>query len=95
MRFIGRGERIRTSDPFPAFVFDYLKESSGTGFMRSGLAPNLRVQDGFKQRLLYNEHENVLSCSEGAVAQNLFRPYHADTSVVVSYDACRSPADSD
>ena len=71
----------------PAFVFDYLKESSMTGFMRSGPAPNLRVQDGVTQRLLCNEHENLLSRSEGEVAQRLFQPYHADTSVVVSYDA--------
>ena len=71
----------------PAFVFDYLKESSGTGFMRSFPAPNLRVQDGVKQPLLCNEHENLLSRSEGDVAQRLFRPYHADTSIVVSYDA--------
>lgn len=64
-----------------------MKESSGTGFLRSGPAPNLRVQDGVKQRLLCNEHENLLSRSEGDVAEHLFRPYHADTSVVVSYDA--------
>lgn len=70
----------------PAFVFDYLKESSGTGFMRSGPAPNLRVQDGVKQQLLCNEHENLLSRSEGEVAEHLFRPYHADPSVVLSYD---------
>jgi hypothetical protein len=76
-----------TSHIIPAFVFDYLKESSGTGFMRAFPAPNLRVQGGVKQHLLCNEHENLLSRSEGEVAQRLFRPYHADTSVAVSYDA--------
>lgn len=71
----------------PRFVFEWLLESSATGYMRSGEAPNLRVQDGFKQRLLCDPCEQRLSVWENQTAQHLFRPYHLNTSLVASYDS--------
>ena len=81
----GSAELRAESHIIPAFVFDYLRESSATGFMRFGPAPNLRVQDGFKQRLLCDKCEGILSAWERQTATSLFRPYHADTSAVMSY----------
>jgi len=53
--------------------------------MRTGRAPNLRTQDGPKQRLLCGGCESRLSIWENDMAQRLFRPYHHDTSTVVTY----------
>ena len=51
---------LRESHIIPGFVFDWLLESSATGHMRDGRAPNLRIQDGFKQRLLCDSCEALL-----------------------------------
>lgn len=76
---------LRESHIIPRFVFDWLIESSATGYIRLGLAPNLRVQDGFKQRLLCGECEARLSAWESDTARVVFRPYHQDTSAVITY----------
>ena len=36
---------LRKSHIIPAFFGSYLKKTSATGYLRSGEAPNLRVQD--------------------------------------------------
>ena len=81
----GFGGPLCESHIIPRFVFDWLLESSGTGYMRFGPAPNLRVQDSFKQRLLCEGCEGLLSVWEGETARSVFRPYHSDTSAVMSY----------
>ena len=80
-------EPLRESHIIPHFVFDWLLESSATGYMRLGIAPNVRVQDGAKQHLLCDDCEKRLSRWETEVAQALFRPYHEDSSVEVRYGA--------
>lgn len=69
----------------PRFVFEWLLQTSATGHMRHGTAPNLRVQDGMKQQLLCGDCEQRLSAWEKKVAESLFLPYHRDPSVVVEY----------
>jgi len=76
---------LRESHIIPRFVFEWLIQSSATGHMRLGTAPNLRVQDGVKQRLLCGECEGRLGAWEKTTAESLFVPYHLDTSVVVEY----------
>lgn len=76
---------LRESHIIPAFVFDWLMETSATGYMRFGPAPNLRVQDGFKQRLLCDACEQLLSTWESETARSVFRLYHNDTSAVMPY----------
>ena len=66
-------EPLRESHIIPHFVFDWLLESSATGYMRLGIAPNVRVQDGAKQHLLCDDCEKRLSRWETEVAQALFR----------------------
>jgi hypothetical protein len=59
---------LRQSHIIPAFFGSYLKETSATGYLRSGETPNLRVQDLPKQNLLCD-------CCEGrfAVWEKAFR----------------------
>lgn len=71
----------------PSFVFDWLRESSATGYIRVGIAPNRRVQDGPKARLLCAHCEARLSVWEKKTAECLFKPYHRDTSTVVAYES--------
>jgi hypothetical protein len=33
----------------PSFVYRWLKETSATGYIRTGENPNIRVQDGWKR----------------------------------------------
>jgi hypothetical protein len=53
--------------------------------MRFGIAPNVRVQDGLKQRLLCDACEGRMSVWESAMAQSLFRPYHRGKSAEIPY----------
>jgi hypothetical protein len=52
---------LRQSHIIPAFFGSYLKKTSATGYLRSGEAPNLRVQDLPKKNLLCH-------CCEGRFA---------------------------
>lgn len=77
---------LRTSHVIPEFVFDWLLRTSPTGFMRFGTSPNIRVRDGMKLRLLCDSCEARLSVWEKATAEQLFLPYHNDTSVQIRYE---------
>ena len=81
----GSDDPLRQSHIIPRFVFAWLLESSATGHMRFGRAPNLRVQDGFKQALLCDGCERRFSAWEDETARSIFRPYHQDTSAVLQY----------
>lgn len=59
----------------PAFVFRWLKETSGTGHVRSSLKPNVRVQDGLKKPWLCQSCESSLGSLERSFANTLFRPF--------------------
>jgi hypothetical protein len=62
----------------PHFVFDWLKESSATGYLRFGPRMNLRVQDGPKPKLLCKECEARFSVFESLFSTNIFHPIHRD-----------------
>lgn len=66
---------LQLSHILPAFVFRWMRESSGNGHIRSGTEPNKRVQDGLKLPWLCKTCEGVLNQSETAFANNLFYPY--------------------
>lgn len=59
----------------PSFVYKWLKDTSATGYLRSGKSPNLRQQDGLKLKLLCNECESILNEIETLFAKNVFHPY--------------------
>jgi hypothetical protein len=76
---------LQLSHVLPAFVYRWLKESSGNGHIRSSAEPNKRVQDGLKFNWLCTSCEMRLSRSEGLFAEKLFYPYIEDSGKVVQY----------
>ncbi|MGH8439984.1 MAG: hypothetical protein ACRERW_13150 [Pseudomonas sp.] len=59
----------------PAFVFRWLRSSSGNGHIRFGTEPNKRVQDGPKRHWLCLECEGRLNKGETQFATSIFHPY--------------------
>src|SRR5271169_2274152 len=66
---------LQSSHILPAFVYRWLRESSGNSPIRATTAPNLRVQDGIKRYWLCAACEERFSRFETAFANNLFYPY--------------------
>jgi hypothetical protein len=58
----------------PKFAIRTFKDQSLTGYMRSPEAPNVRRQDGKKERLLCGECEGRFSRAEREFAQRVFAP---------------------
>lgn len=81
----GSAGPLRDSHIVPHFVYEWLRETSATGFIRYGPIPNRRVQDGFKQKLLCASCEEMLSKWESETARLVFRPYHHDSGAVLEY----------
>lgn len=84
-RLCGGESDLQLSHILPAFVFRWLRESSGNGHMRNGSSPNQRVQDGVKRHWLCTSCEGLLSCSETAFATKLFYPYTGGESTQIIY----------
>lgn len=70
---------LMKSHIIPAFVYRWLKKSSGNGHIRSTKNPNKRVQDGVKERLLCNECESRFSIAETEFANRIFHPYSTES----------------
>ena len=66
---------LKLSHILPAFAFRWLKDSAGNAYIRRGMEPNRRVQDGLKYYWLCSSCEGLLNLSETAFATNLFYPY--------------------
>ena len=66
---------LQLSHILPAFVFRWMRETSGNGHLRFGETPNLRVQDGLKRHWLCASCESLFGRSETAFADQLFHPY--------------------
>lgn len=75
-RLCGMEKPLRKSHIIPGFIFDWLKESSVTGYLRFGETPNKRVQDGYKRTLLCDDCEQRLGIWEKAFAEKVFVPLH-------------------
>lgn len=73
-RLCGTTTRLRESHIVPAFVYRWLKETSGTGYLRGGAAPNLRMQDGLKDYWLCGDCEERFSVWETAFANQVYYP---------------------
>jgi hypothetical protein len=71
----------------PKFVFDYLKRTSATGYLRFSSQPNRRVQDGRKLPMLCTDCERRFSILEKAFAEIVFQPYTKDRAAVIQYDS--------
>lgn len=77
-------QALRSSHIIPKFVYHWLKESSGTGFLRFSQNPNQRVQDGLKKELLCGDCELLLSKFESEFADNIFYPLHQNEALRLS-----------
>lgn len=65
---------LRKGHVIPSFAFKWLKETSGTGYLRVGHTPNLRAQDGAKKYLLCEECEQLFSVNEKEFNKQFFLP---------------------
>lgn len=69
---------LRKSHLIPSFVYDWLKRSSVTGYLRPGETPNKRVQDGYKPRFLCGDCEQQLGEWEKIFSEKVFVPLHQE-----------------
>lgn len=78
---------LRSSHIIPRFVFEWLKETSGTGHIRFAESVNLRVQDGTKPKLLCANCEQLFGQWEKIFAEQVFAPLHRGEGKRFSYGA--------
>ena len=64
---------LKESHSIPKFVFDWMKETSKTGYLRDGDDVNYRQQDGPKEYLLCGACEGDLSKSENQLSAKCFK----------------------
>ncbi len=60
-RLCGKNADLQESHIIPSFVYRWLKDSSGTGYLRFGPEPNKRVQDGYKNPKVQPEYPVIKS----------------------------------
>lgn len=84
-RLCNRFADLQLSHVIPAFAFRWLRATSGTGHLRTGIEPNRRVQDGQKFYWLCQSCETVLSSYETAFTKNLYHPYSRGDQVRFRY----------
>lgn len=70
----------------PKFIFDWIKKTSATGYLRQAININKRLQDGTKEKFLCQECENKFSKYEKYFADNLFYPYLEKKKTSFSYN---------
>lgn len=76
---------LRRSHIIPAFVFRWLRETSATGYLRSGMNPHKRVQDGLKAPMLCDDCEQRFSRLERQFANEIFYPIQRNKVEEVAY----------
>ena len=65
---------LLNSHIIPKFVIKWLRDSSATGRIRFAEAPNVRVQDGLKVRMLCKDCEKLFSSWEKKFVESCFTP---------------------
>lgn len=85
-RLCASNAQLQQSHVIPAFVFNWLKETSGTGYLRFGSAPNKRVQDGVKRLWLCSGCEQTLGRWEREFCESAFLPLLATGGQRCSYE---------
>jgi len=71
-KYCHKGVAIENSHIIPASIYEWLKETSPTNYIRSTHEPNSRRQDGIKAPLLCSSCENIFSKSEEIFKKNFF-----------------------
>ncbi len=80
-------KELRESHVIPKFVFDWQKESSGTGFLRSSEMPNRRAQDGEKEHMLCGDCEALFNQWETPFATKIFHPLNKREAIRFEYQS--------
>src|SRR5215218_5809961 len=76
--FCEQQKELQLSHVIPRFVIKWLRDTSATGHVRASHTPNLRVQDGWKARMLCWDCEQMFGTWEKAFAEEAFYPLHSD-----------------
>lgn len=77
---------LRNSHLVPAFVGRYLKDTSATGYLRSGEKPNVRQQGTNKASLLCEKCEGIFSVFENEFSRKAFPTIQGDNFNELDYD---------
>jgi hypothetical protein len=83
-RLCRREAELQESHIIPKFAIRWMKET-GTGYFRAVKAPNVRLQDGVKERLLCWDCEQAFSERENYFASHVFKPMLSGAAFV-NYD---------
>ena len=81
----GQSSDLQSSHIIPHFVFQWLRDSSATGHIRFSEAPNVRVQDGLKPRMLCGDCEQKFATWEKNFAEKCFVPILNGTADRIRY----------
>lgn len=84
-RLCNREATLQHSHILPAFVFRWIRETSGGGHLRGGVTPNLRIQDGPKRFWLCVDCEELFSRAETNFANKIFYPCSNGSSSRIIY----------
>ncbi|RFC36750.1 MAG: hypothetical protein DID92_2727743527 [Candidatus Nitrotoga sp. SPKER] len=74
-RLCKKDVELQLSHIVPAFIYRWMRESSGNGHLRCTQTPNRRVQDGPQKHWLCADCEGRFSRMERSFANQLFHPY--------------------
>jgi hypothetical protein len=77
---------LRESHIIPSFVARQIKKTSITGYLRDGVAPNLRRQDLPTFPLLCDECEALFSADERYFCNSIFVPFRGKPFTSIRYD---------
>ena len=80
-----RSSDLQSSHIIPSFVFQWLRDSSATGHIRFSGAPNVRVQDGWKPKMLCSSCEQRFAAWEKSFAEKCFAPILNGTANHIRY----------
>jgi len=86
-RLCCRANRLYESHIIPKFVTEWLKKSSGTGFLRSSETANRRVQDGKKEQMLCSDCEALFNQCETPFATEIFHPLNRRETMRFKYES--------
>lgn len=76
---------LQKSHIVPKFTTEWLKETSGTGYLRGATQPNVRKQNSPIYRLLCSNCEEIFSPWEKQFAEDIFIPYQEKRQQVFRY----------
>ncbi len=70
----------------PKFIFDWIKKTSATGYLRQAINIDKRLQDGTKEKFLCSNCEILFSKYEKYFAENIFYPYVNENKTSFEYN---------